>query len=125
MDSEKIIFRCNIGRFKEDVILQNDMQPFTPIVFNEGTENECIVEYVTWSRIMGDPIFLMINGEKKNVESGVSWYIGDRKIESKEIVFIEYNKERIDLFRKDLKKGTYKKIFEKLWYENIGSNSRK
>ena len=121
MDSEKIMFRCNIGRFKEDVILQNDMQPFTPIVFNEGTENECTVEYVSWSRIMGDPMFLMINGEKKNVESGVSWYIGDRK----EIVFIEYNKEHIDLFRKDLKKGTYKKIFEKLWYENIGSNSRK
>jgi len=61
------------------------------IVFNKGTENECEVEYVTWSRIDANPIFKIVKGERKNVEDGVCGKINDILFESKDIVFIETN----------------------------------
>lgn len=59
------------------------------IVFNKGTENECEVEYVTWSRIDANPIFKIVKGERKNVEDGVCGKINDILFESKDIVYIE------------------------------------
>ena len=59
------------------------------IVFNQGTENECEVEYITWSRIDANPIFKIVKGEWNNVKNGVIGYINDHQFKSENIVYIE------------------------------------
>jgi hypothetical protein len=59
------------------------------IVFNKGTENECEVEYVTWSRIDANPIFKIIKGEWNNVKDGVFGNINDHLFKSEKIEYIQ------------------------------------
>lgn len=59
------------------------------IVFNKDTENECEVEYVTWSRIDANPIFKIIKGEWNNVKDGVFGNINDHLFKSEKIEYIQ------------------------------------
>jgi len=69
--------------------LQKTWPTDKPIIFNEGTNNECQVEYLCSSRIDANPIFKLVKGERKNIEFGASWCINGYTFESKDIVFIK------------------------------------
>lgn len=70
-DKELITFRLNN-------VWQKDMWKISfgeKIVFNKGTENECIGEYITDSRISREPIFKLIGGNRNSVANGVTYTV--------------------------------------------------
>ncbi len=87
-----VYFKCrnfNLGNWNDILNIQKSWPTDEVIIFNKGTENECEVKYMTYSRIDKYPIFKLIKGENKNVESGVSGYINDTLFECKDVVIIE------------------------------------
>ena len=102
MDENCVYFKCEFDEFIEMDQQSDDKSYFDflkrlqkhwpkgePIVFNSGTENECKVEYIAYSRIDGCPIFKLIKGERENVYYGVFGYIDDKLYSCKSVKFIE------------------------------------